>query len=122
MEIAFGAPAFSRHSSFWRRRRVFRRGTVNHENLSDVLNGRGFEFLADLQQQCISHITVGFSRSNLDQLMRIKTRCDFVHYGVGKPFVTDMDDRVQSMCAGTQSASLGGCQIEQVVPPAGIVG
>jgi hypothetical protein len=87
-----------------------------------MLNRCGLERFADLCEQRIARSAVGLAGTNLDQFVAVEAGCNFVDDVTGKAFVTDENDRVQSVSAGTQATPLGRCEIEQGNPPTEILG
>jgi hypothetical protein len=75
-----------------------------------------------LCQQRVARSTVGLAGANLDQFVAVEAGCNFVDDVPGKAFVTDKNDRMQGVSAGTQATPLGRCEIEQDDPPREILG
>ncbi len=74
--------------------RALRRGTVKYEHPAYVLDRRCSQPVTDMHQQRVALVTVAIRGSHLDQFMTVETRCDFFDHAVGKPLVTDENNRL----------------------------
>ena len=96
----------------WRRRLLVARWTwpPGHEDFSHALDRGGVGAPAHLIKHGPAGHAVISARTNLDQLVGGERAIDLAHDGVGEPFMTNLDERLQGMSSGLQVDTFSGGQ------------
>src|SRR5690606_3573870 len=82
----------------------------DHQNLADVLNGRGAGVRADGAHEVVALVLIVAVDFDLDQFVRLEAVVDFLQDGSAEAFGPDHDDRAQRMCTRFQRAALRGSE------------
>ena len=72
------------------------------------------ECFANLHEHRSAGLPVRLACTDFDQFVRFQASFQFANYGRGQAFVANGDDRAECMCAGAKSATLAGCETEQM--------
>ena len=80
-------------------------GPLDDEQFSDVLYRCCAEFIADGFQIGVAFFAVVVEDADLDQFVAVEAAGNFAQYGFGQAVLTDHNDRVERIGAGTQGAA-----------------
>lgn len=87
--------------------RLRRERPVNHQNLSDRLNGLRSGGVANLGNKFPARFAVVAQNTNFDELVARKVQIYFADHRRFEPFLPDHDDRLQRVGTRAQRAAFG---------------
>jgi hypothetical protein len=84
---------------------------VDHQNLADVLHRLGAQALADLRQGGVARFAFHGTGADLDELVRRQRAVDLAENGFGEALLSDVNDRIERVCAAFEGFSFGRRQL-----------
>ncbi|CAM2158063.1 hypothetical protein PT2222_40061 [Paraburkholderia tropica] len=85
---------------------------VDHQQLADVLDGRGVQAVADLFVDRHAFFALVAEHAHLDELVGVEVNLDFLQDGVGQSLGADEHDRFERVSRGTKFGALFGSKSE----------